>query len=56
MRSGRGWRAFLAANPGDGGGGGTRYRFADTGLDAEALRLRCAPYQERFGVASEPVS
>jgi hypothetical protein len=47
--------AFLAANPGDGGGGGTRYRFADTGLDADELRQRSAPYQERFGVASEPV-
>jgi hypothetical protein len=46
---------FLAANPGDGGGGGTRYRFADTGLDADELRHRSAPYQERFGVASEPV-
>jgi hypothetical protein len=46
---------FLAANPGDGGGGGTRYRFADTGLDADELRHRSAPYQESFGVASEPV-
>ena len=46
-------RAFLAANPGDGGGG--RYTFADTGLDAGALRERVRPYQERFGVASEPV-
>jgi hypothetical protein len=48
-------RAFLAENPGDGGGGGTRYRFADTGLDADALRERAAAYQEAFGVASEPV-
>ncbi len=48
-------RAFLASNPGDGGGGGTRYRFADTGLDPAALRERCTPYQERFGVASEPL-
>jgi hypothetical protein len=48
-------RDFLAANPGDGGGGGTRYRFGDTGLDPDALRERAAPYQERFGVESEPV-
>ncbi len=46
-------RTFLASNPGDGGGG--RYRFADTGLDADVLRKRSMPYQERFGVASEPV-
>jgi len=46
---------FLAAHPGDGGGGGTRYRFADTGLDAGSLRDRSAAYQERFGVVSEPV-
>jgi hypothetical protein len=49
-------RAFLAANPGDGGGGGGRYRFADTGLDAEVLRERAAAYQERYGVVSEPVA
>jgi hypothetical protein len=48
-------RAFLASNPGDGGGGGARYRFADTGLDADKLRERSARYQERFGVVSEPV-
>ena len=48
-------RDFLAEHPGDGGGGGTRYRFADTGLDAGALRERAARYQEHFGVASEPV-
>jgi hypothetical protein len=48
-------RAFLAGNPGDGGGGGARYRFADTGLDADELRQRSARYQERFGVVSEPV-
>jgi hypothetical protein len=46
-------RVFLAGNPGD--GGGNRYRFADTGLDADALRERSVPYQERYGVASEPV-
>jgi hypothetical protein len=48
-------RDFLASNPGDGGGGGARYRFADTGLDADKLRERSARYQERFGVVSEPV-
>jgi hypothetical protein len=48
-------RSFLASNPGDGGGGGTRYQFSDTGLDADAVRQRAARYQERFGVASEPV-
>jgi hypothetical protein len=48
-------RAFLAGHPGDGGGGGVRYRFADTGLDADVLRERSVRYQERFAVASEPV-
>jgi hypothetical protein len=48
-------RTFLADHPGDGGGGGTRYRFADTGLDDGALRERATAYQERFGVATEPV-
>ena len=37
------------------GGGGTRYRFADTGLDPNALRERSAPYQAYFDVESEPV-
>jgi hypothetical protein len=46
-------RAFLAEHPGDGGGGGTRYRFADTGLDAGALRERAARYQDAMGVATE---
>jgi hypothetical protein len=49
-------RSFLEHHPGDGGGGGTRYRFADTGLDAGELRERARPYQERFGVPSEPVT
>jgi hypothetical protein len=48
-------RSFLADHPGDGGGGGTRYHFADTGLDPIELRERARPYQERFGVVSEPV-
>jgi hypothetical protein len=48
-------RRFLDKNPGDGGGGGTRYRFADTGLDPDALRERAAAYQNYFDVESEPV-
>ena len=48
-------RAFLATHPGDGGGGGSRYTFADTGLDADELRERGRAYQEYFGVPSEPV-
>ncbi len=48
-------RAFLEAHPGDGGGSGSRYRFADTGLDADALRERAAAYQGRHDVPSEPV-
>jgi hypothetical protein len=50
-----GMRSFLAAHPGDGGGGGNRYTFADTGLDADELRERSRDYQEYFGVPSEPV-
>ncbi len=46
-------REFLATHPGDGGGGGTRYTWADTGLDERSLRERAAPYQEYFGVPSE---
>jgi hypothetical protein len=49
-------RAFLASNPGDGGGGGSRYRWADTGLDAGALRERAQEYQTAFGVPSEPAT
>ena len=48
-------RTFLAEHPGDGGGGGTRYRWEDTGLDANELRTRATPYQDRYGVATEPV-
>jgi hypothetical protein len=48
-------RTFLAEHPGDGGGGGTRYTFADTALDADELRVRSLAYQEYFGVPSEPV-
>jgi hypothetical protein len=46
-------RAFLAAHPGDGGGGGRRYRWADTGLDAESLRPKAKAYQERYAVPTE---
>ena len=49
----QGMRDFLAAHPGDGGGG--RYSWADTGLDASLLRERVAAYQEHFGVPSEPL-
>lgn len=48
-------RGFLTEHPGDGGGGGSRYRFADTGLDAVALRERATEYQQHFGVESEPL-
>jgi hypothetical protein len=48
-------RRFLAEHPGDGGGGGTRYTWTDTGLDGAALRQRARAYQQRFGVPSEPI-
>ena len=44
-------RQHLSANPGD--GGGSRYTWADTGLDAVELRERVRPYQERFNVPTE---
>lgn len=46
-------RRFLAEHPGDGGGGGKRYRFSDTGLDPEPLRARAKAYQERYDVPTE---
>ena len=49
-------RGFLATHPGDGGGGGSRYTFADTGLDAEEMRERSRAYQEYFDVPSEPIA
>ena len=49
-------RAFLEAHPGDGGGAGRRYRFADTGLDPEAIRERTARYERRFGVERESLA
>jgi hypothetical protein len=48
-------RAFLDTHPGDGGGGGSRYTFADTGLDADELRERTRAYQDYFDVPSEPL-
>jgi Sulfotransferase family len=46
-------RDFLAAHPGDGGGG--RYSWADTGLDADQLRDQVTAYQERYEVPTEPL-
>jgi hypothetical protein len=46
-------RAHLAAHPGDPDNALRRYSFADTGLDAAALRARVQEYQEHFGVESE---
>jgi len=48
-------QSFLDSHPGDGGGSGSRYSFADTGLDADELRERSAGYQARFDVRSEPL-
>ena len=42
-------RDFLAAHPGDGGGG--RYTWADTGLDAGEVREQVRAYQDRYGGA-----
>jgi hypothetical protein len=47
-------RSFLAAHPGD--GGGQRYRFVDTGLEAGVLRERAREYQQYFDVPSEDVA
>lgn len=44
-------RSYLAAHPGDGGGG--RYTWSDTGLDAGEIRERVTEYQQRYGVPSE---
>ena len=46
-------RDYLAAHPGDGGGG--RYSWADTGLDATSCANRSGAYQDRFGVPTEPL-
>ncbi|MCV7445621.1 sulfotransferase [Mycobacterium paraense] len=44
-------RDFLAAHPGD--GGGSRYTWSDTGLDADEVRDRVGAYQDRYGVPTE---
>jgi hypothetical protein len=46
-------REHLSAHPGD--GGGNRYTWADTGLDATELREKVRAYQERYDVPSEPL-
>jgi len=46
-------RAFLAAHPGD--GGGSRYCWADTGLNAGLVREQVGAYQQRYGVPDEPL-
>ncbi|HEX9834993.1 MAG TPA: sulfotransferase [Mycobacterium sp.] len=46
-------REFLAAHPGD--GGGSRYTWADTGLNASLVREQVRDYQQRFGVPDEPL-
>lgn len=46
--------SFLAAHPGD--DSGSRYSFADTGLDVPTLRERSRPYLESFGVVPEPLT
>jgi hypothetical protein len=47
-------RRYLAANPAD-RHGRHRYTLAAAGLDAQVERARYAAYEERFGVAREPV-
>jgi hypothetical protein len=44
-------RDFLAAHPGD--GGGSRYTWSDTGLDAAEVRDRVSAYRDRYGVPTE---
>jgi hypothetical protein len=44
-------RDYLAAHPGD--GGGSRYTWTDTGLDAATVREQVAAYQDRYGVPTE---
>jgi hypothetical protein len=47
-------RAFLAGHPGD--GGGSRYSWADTGLDAGLVREQVRVYQDCYGVPDEPLN
>jgi hypothetical protein len=44
-------RDYLTAHPGD--GGGARYTWSDTGLDADAVREQVSAYQDRFDVPTE---
>lgn len=44
-------RDYLAAHPGD--GGGSRYTWVQTGLDAAAVREQVAAYQQCYDVPSE---
>jgi hypothetical protein len=44
-------RAFLDTHPSD--GGGKRYTWSDTGLDAAEVRERVRAYQERYDVPTE---
>lgn len=44
-------RNYLAQHPGD--GGGSRYSWADTGLDAGEVRERFRDYQDRFNVPND---
>lgn len=46
---------FLIAHPGQ-DGEGTRYTFAETGLDAAKLRDRAHAYQDYFDVPAEPLA
>jgi Sulfotransferase family len=46
-------RDHLAAHPSD--GGGNRYTWADTGLNANELRDKVRSYQDRYNVPSEPL-
>ena len=44
-------RAFLATHPSD--GGGKRYTWSDTGLDAPEVREKVRTYQQRYDVPTE---
>ena len=46
-------RRYLEAHPGD--LGGNRYRWADTGLDADTVREQVRGYQQRYHVPDEPI-
>jgi hypothetical protein len=44
-------RDFLAAHPSDGGHG--RYSWSDTNLNADEVRERVRPYQDRYAIPTE---